>query len=165
MDAKVRGWVGPKGYPDQVPVLQNTRNGNGARPVSRHYVALTRTYCRWFICGEDASAVSLSERGVIETTMYSHSLLSRSSTRSNILSFCSRNCACSPTGRSTGCFLVARTNAINHPLGLQHVFLAEHVLRFLVARILYQAFLPRSSWRPFRPSRTATESICRSLPV
>ena len=52
----------------------------------------------------EAFSGPLSSRGVIETTLYSRSLSSRSSTRRIILSFCKRNWACSPTGRSTGCF-------------------------------------------------------------
>jgi hypothetical protein len=51
-----------------------------------------------------ALAAELSSRGVIETTTYSRSLLSMSSTRRIILSFSMRNWACSPTGKSTGCF-------------------------------------------------------------
>jgi hypothetical protein len=54
--------------------------------------------------GEVLSVDFEAWRGVIETTLYSRSLLSPSSTCSNILSFWIRNWAFWPTGNKTGCF-------------------------------------------------------------
>ena len=54
--------------------------------------------------GEVLSADFAAWRGVIETTLYSRSLLSPSSTCSSILSFWIRNWAFWPTGNRTGCF-------------------------------------------------------------
>src|SRR5215472_15385953 len=70
----------------------------------------------------------------METTIYSRSLPSPSATFKISLSLCNRNCAVSPMGSSAGC-LSSFPDPVNNLFRLQHVFLAEHFLRFLALRI------------------------------
>ena len=71
------------GYRDS---LRSTKNGaEDLRAIT--VIPGQLSYWRWLTRDGAASAVLLSLRGVIETTVYSRSLLSRSSTRSSILSF------------------------------------------------------------------------------
>ena len=55
-------------------VRPRAKRGHDPVPTPRIYRVL-RIHCRWLICTELASAVLASERGVIDTTMYSRPLL------------------------------------------------------------------------------------------
>src|ERR1700733_9579448 len=98
---------------DEQQCAKGCRKGNGGkqlRALLQVYSGFSRAevYCRWFNRMGCASAV-LSPRGVIETTMYSSSLLleaglSELGIRNSILFFARRNCAHSPTGKSAACF-------------------------------------------------------------
>jgi len=77
----------------------------------------------------------MSERAVIDRTTYSRAFPPRSATGSSIMSFCSRNCAGSRPGQQWRMFLITRADAVNYPLGLEHLFLAADLLRFLAAGI------------------------------
>ena len=85
----------------------------------------------------------------METTMYSRSLLSRSSTRSSILSFSQAELRLLAYGQQDRMLIVLRTNAVDHPLGLQHVLLAEHFVGFLVSGIRARASRRRSCSESF----------------
>src|SRR5579871_1474175 len=76
-----------------LPVTQTKKGANKLSRPGTHFVSIYSNYCRWLRWGGVASALLSSDRGDIEITLYSRSLLSKSSRRNSILSFCKRNCA------------------------------------------------------------------------
>jgi len=99
VDYIVRGVKPANRTPGQMEVCRLATCCKRKASLARAGLILVRLTSDYFL-----SAVSVRAcRGVMETTMYSRSLSSMSSTRSFILSLSMRNCAFSPTGRSTGC--------------------------------------------------------------